>query len=585
MLVLALLSVPWPVAAFPVHRHHAARRLFDLSDLFRHGPRPFTVASSGPILLAAENATASATSSTPGAARVIVTQTITETGHLFAAPSLPEEGGSEGSPYPGQTGRQQAFGPATPTMEVNSPVLLDFSNSVSVPIVPPAASLSVSTDSIVPDPSLDNALADPTTAATSTSEGLAPGSSQETPGAMLSSIPESEAVVAAYYADWSARQLAPEDVDFTRFNWIDFAFAIPNENFELAFTQDDSEDLLHRLVVTAHSKGRKAKLSIGGWTGSAHFSRALRTSEGRTTLCRSIERVYAQFGLDGIDIDWEYPNAAGAGNEYSPDDAENLLTFLELLRKTLPPSAKISAATALWPFAGKDGQPLRDVSRFARVLDWIMLMNYDVWGSSPEPGPNAPLSDECGTSTQPLANAKAAIQSWIEAGFPPAQIVLGIPAYGMLSRSSADKLRTRDEAGDRLSAKRINDSPSTQIATTDHARTLESSTGELEVHADEGGSDGQIQFGELVRQGALVRNNGGDYEAAGGFERKWDHCSSTPWLRSEARGQVIAYDDPESVRLKADLGRRSGLLGVSLFAAHGDDGWALVDGARRGLGI
>jgi chitinase len=48
---------------------------------------------------------------------------------------------------------------------------------------------------------------------------------------------------------------------------------------------------------------------------------------------------------------------------------------------------------------------------------------------------------------------------------------------------------------------------------------------------------------------------------------------------------VIAYDDPESVRLKADLGRRSGLLGVSLFAAHGDDGWALVDGARRGFGL
>jgi chitinase len=98
------------------------------------------------------------------------------------------------------------------------------------------------------------------------------------------------------------------------------------------------------------------------------------------TLCRSIQQVYERFGLDGIDIDWEYPNGSGAGNEYSSDDAENLLTFLEELRKTLPPSAKLSAATALWPFAGKDGQPLSDVSRFARVLDWIMLMNYDVWG-------------------------------------------------------------------------------------------------------------------------------------------------------------------------------------------------------------
>jgi chitinase len=58
-----------------------------------------------------------------------------------------------------------------------------------------------------------------------------------------------------------------------------------------------------------------------------------------------------------------------------------------------------------------------------------------------------------------------------------------------------------------------------------------------------------------------------------------------PWLRSTARQQVISYDDPESMRLKGELCRRSGILGVNMFAAHGDDGWALVDGARRGLEV
>lgn len=32
----------------------------------------------------------------------------------------------------------------------------------------------------------------------------------------------SETVIASYYADWAAKQLAPEDVDFTRFNWVYF---------------------------------------------------------------------------------------------------------------------------------------------------------------------------------------------------------------------------------------------------------------------------------------------------------------------------------------------------------------------------
>lgn len=47
----------------------------------------------------------------------------------------------------------------------------------------------------------------------------------------------------------------------------------------------------------------------------------------------------------------------------------------------------------------------------------------------------------------------------------------------------------------------------------------------------------------------------------------------------------MTYDDPESMRLKGEMGRQAGILGVNMFAAHGDDGWALVDGARRGLGI
>ena len=43
------------------------------------------------------------------------------------------------------------------------------------------------------------------------------------------------------------------------------------------------------------------------------------------------------------------------------------------------PNIKISAAVSQTPFAGSDGQPMQDVSLFAQVLDWIVIMNYDVW--------------------------------------------------------------------------------------------------------------------------------------------------------------------------------------------------------------
>lgn len=99
------------------------------------------------------------------------------------------------------------------------------------------------------------------------------------------------------------------------------------------------------------------------------------------TFVKNILAAYTDFGLDGVDIDWEYPGRLGApGNKWSSSDAENLLVFLQLLRSVLPPSARITAAVETTVFIGGAGRPVADVSRFATVLDWVLLMNYDVWG-------------------------------------------------------------------------------------------------------------------------------------------------------------------------------------------------------------
>ena len=71
-----------------------------------------------------------------------------------------------------------------------------------------------------------------------------------------------------------------------------------------------------------------------------------------------------------------------------------------------------------------------------------------------------------------------------------------------------------------------------------------------------------------------------------GFVRLWDACSSTPYLRSATAGQVISYDDPQSLEMKATFARYAGLRGVNMFDAHGDtDAGDLVDAIRRGLGL
>ncbi|KAG8986506.1 hypothetical protein FRB90_003969 [Tulasnella sp. 427] len=180
-------------------------------------------------------------------------------------------------------------------------------------------------------------------------------------------------------------------------------------------------------------------------------------------------------------------------------------------------------------------------------------MNYDVWGSSSTPGPNAPLADGCHNSSQPLANAVAAVKSWTDAGMPASKLTLGLPAYGYISKSTATRLTGRSSV--------------------------------IIKNEDGGTTDGQVQFNSLISQGALQKKNG-MYAGSGGFTRYWDSCSSTPFLRSAAAGQVITYDDPVSLKLKAQFALEAGIKGVNMFDIHGDtSSWELIDSVRTGLGI
>lgn len=112
-----------------------------------------------------------------------------------------------------------------------------------------------------------------------------------------------------------------------------------------------------------------------------YFSSAVANQQSRATFVKNIVTLYQTFNLDGIDIDWEYPGRQGApGNKWHPSDADNFLLFLQLLRSLLPPTARISAAVDTTTFTASDGKPMTDVSKLGQLLDWVLIMNYDVWG-------------------------------------------------------------------------------------------------------------------------------------------------------------------------------------------------------------
>ncbi|GAA5916176.1 glycoside hydrolase family 18 protein [Sporobolomyces salmoneus] len=280
---------------------------------------------------------------------------------------------------------------------------------------------------------------------TSTSSSASSTSSSASSTSTTVMFPRSgKQIAGGYYPDWEGDNLKPENINYKMFDLINYSFAVPDENHNVVLESDGS--LLNKVVKYAHGNGSKVLIAIGGWTDSKYFSTSVATANTRKTFVKNIKAFVDKYNVDGVDIDWEYPGTQGnPGNIIDSADTANMLLFLQELRTALP-DKRLSTCTTQQTYIGANGSPIADVSEFAKVLDNILVMNYDVWGASSTPGPNAPLSDACPNSMQPNANMVSAVKSWTDAGMPASKILMGVPAYGYISSSSATSLiHKRDE--------------------------------------------------------------------------------------------------------------------------------------------
>ena len=70
----------------------------------------------------------------------------------------------------------------------------------------------------------------------------------------------------------------------------------------------------------------------------------------------------------------------------------------------------------------------------------------------------------------------------------------------------------------------------------------------------------------------------------GKLKRHWHEEAKVPWLFDAKRGLMISYDDPESLRLRAEYVRRHGLGGVMFWELSADDARSsLLDALHKGL--
>ncbi|GEA81184.1 glycosyl hydrolase family 18 protein [Cellulomonas uda] len=182
--------------------------------------------------------------------------------------------------------------------------------------------------------------------------------------------------------------------------------------------------------LKAANPGLKVLWSFGGWTWSGGFTQAAANPTAFADSCYSLLNDPRWAGLfDGIDVDWEYPNACGLSCDSSgPQAFDRVVTAL---RDKFGSSFLVTAAiTADGSSGGKIDAT--DYATAATKLSWIMPMTYDYFGAFNPQGPTAPHSPLTSYPGIPQAgfNSEDAVNKLIAKGIPASKILLGVGFYG-----------------------------------------------------------------------------------------------------------------------------------------------------------
>ncbi|KAK0733988.1 glycoside hydrolase family 18 protein [Lasiosphaeria miniovina] len=181
-------------------------------------------------------------------------------------------------------------------------------------------------------------------------------------------------------------------------------------------------------ILKKKNRNMKVLLSIGGWTYSPKFPPVAATESGRQRFCSSTVKLIQDWGLDGMDIDWEYPaNAA---------EAQNFVLLLQTCRQALDGYAAQHAPgyhfliTIAAP-AGAQHYNIMDLPGMDPWIDAWHLMAYDYAGSwDLTSGHQSNIFANGNNPQSTKFSTEQAVRDYLVRGIPANKIVMGLPLYG-----------------------------------------------------------------------------------------------------------------------------------------------------------
>ncbi|MBO2009926.1 carbohydrate-binding protein [Hymenobacter negativus] len=216
--------------------------------------------------------------------------------------------------------------------------------------------------------------------------------------------------VIGYMPSWAGDV---NSVQYSKLTHVNYAFLLPTATGGLQAIENPAK--LQSLVATAHANGVKVLISVGGWNnGDDSAFESIGGNAGyRNTFVANLVNFANQYGLDGVDIDWEYPDAGTSANNYA--------ALMQQLSTEMHSRSKLLTAAVV---ATGGAGVLNSVFGY---VDFLNLMAYD--------------ANDFDHSTYDYATQS--IGYWRGRGLPANKTVLGVPFYGRPSWESYAQLLAR----------------------------------------------------------------------------------------------------------------------------------------------
>ncbi|KAG8908254.1 Endochitinase 1 [Tulasnella sp. 403] len=180
-------------------------------------------------------------------------------------------------------------------------------------------------------------------------------------------------------------------------------------------------------LLKKRNRHLKLMLSIGGWTYSPNFHPVVVNSNARKEFVRSSIKILEDYGLDGLDVDYEYPG--------DNEQARGYTELLRLLREGLDAHARKKGGDCRFELSiaapcGPSNYEKLHAREMDRYLDMWNLMAYGGALESHYSGSWEKIANHQANVHKGPINTEMAVKWYTDQGIPRHKLIIGVPLYG-----------------------------------------------------------------------------------------------------------------------------------------------------------